>query len=195
MSHISRLLQQGIPIICKRPPLLETPKRLHLSEEDLKCMIPSHIVRTVQKQNRDLAVQKAKEEAAADQEDKLPKPTKQTGIKLPKTIPETIETPRIHNIKLSDKIHASLVQLLSSGKLRDPLLLSSDLHICNVSLSHSRSKVIVQWSLLGAKDPARVAAIDGALDKNRKQIGHLIGQQVQTRFMPSYLFEYKEDPF
>ena len=193
MSHISRLLQQGIPVICKRPPLLETPKKLYMSEEELKYMIPVHIVRTIQKEKRDFAAQKAKEEVAAMQSDQVD--ILQKTIKLPKTIPETVETPPIYNIKLSDKIHASLVQLLSSGKLKDPLLLASDLHICKVTLSHSRSKAIVQWSLLGEKDPARVAAIDDALDKNRKHIGHLIGQQVQTRFMPSYLFEYKEDPF
>lgn len=157
-------------------------------------------MREIANEKRDETIRKAKEEAAkklAEDGQKLvrkPAPV----ITKPSTNTEAPTKPdlsSLHNIKLSDKIHASLVQILSSGKLRDPLLIASDLHICNVSLNHCRSKAIVQWSLLGVADPARIKAIDEAFDKHRKQVAHLIGQQVSTRFLPSYLFEYKEDPF
>lgn len=203
MSHIARLLQRGIPIISQRAVLPPTPKRLNLSEDEVEQMIPNYIKKEIAHEKRDMAIQKAKMEADPELSRKE-EPPKQKLLqmrkekKISKVEHFQQEMPlmsQVNNVKLSDRIHACLVQLLSSGKLQDPILLAHDLHICRVTLSHSRSKAIVQWGLLGVVDSARIKAIDDAFERHRKQIGHFIGKQVTTRFIPSYLFEYKADPF
>jgi ribosome-binding factor A len=202
MTFIGRLLERGITIISKRPPIPETPSKLIMSKEEWAQLVPNFYDKEVARDKRREEIEKAKAATQVPTQQTMQsvfrEESKRSHNRKENLVEETTKEKDYHllnNIKLSDRIHAALVHLLASGKLQEPLLLSSDIHICNVNMTHSRMKVIVQWSLLARKDEARLAAIDDAFDRHKKSVAHAIGKQVQTKFIPSYLFEYKEDPF
>ena len=185
MSFIEKLVRDGIIIVSSRPPIPHTPKKISMTAEELQKLVPETFKKLIWREQRDRQVE-LKNSPIAPAELPAPPPRIESRNKISEPI---------HNIKVSDRIHACLMRLLASGKVKAPVLLSPDLHICKVELNHVRSKAIVQWSLLDNVDERRISSIDEAFHENRKIIGHLIGQQVKTKFIPSYFFEYREDPF
>lgn len=176
----ARLLKAGgVRLITEHPPMPPPPpKRLSLSSEELSALVPKKLEREIAQLRRDReqagGPQRTRERRADTEQ--VPRRRQSANGRERDERPEVLVK---GESRLSDKLHAAILELVASGKLRDPALLASGFDVTRVEVNFARTKAIAHWRIHSEDD--WTLSCERTLERHKKAIEFNLNRRLNIR--------------